>query len=64
MASYSYPAGGLVDDLGGAHSGPGFSAGGYEIRPYGPALGLFVGVGFIPARNLVPIRSGVRQFLP
>ena len=38
--------------------------GGYIIRPYGPAHGLVVGAGFMPARNRVPIPAGVRWFRP
>ena len=39
-------------------------AGGYKIRPYGPAPGLLVGAGFMPARDRVPTRAGVRRFRP
>ena len=38
--------------------------GGYIIRPYGPAHGLVVGAGFMPARNRGPIPAGVRWFRP
>ena len=37
-------------------------AGGYKIRPYGPASSFPVGAGFMPARNQVPIPAGVRWF--
>ena len=33
--------------------------GGHTGRPYGPAPGLLVGAGFMPARNRVPISAGV-----
>ena len=33
--------------------------GGYAIRPYGPAFGLLVGAGFMPARDRVPIPADV-----
>lgn len=42
----------------GVHPTRGCGAGGYEIRPYGPALGLFIGTGFISGQWL----SGAIRF--
>ena len=42
----------------GVHPTRGCGAGGYEIRPYGPALGLFVGAEFISGQWL----SGAIRF--
>ena len=37
-------------------------AGGYKIRPYGPASGFPVGAAYMAARNRVLIRAVVRRF--